>query len=79
MKQYCRYCGYCIAETDFVGVSWCDKKEKEMSSKSAKTENHCKDFVFCEIDAFNPESGKYKPREKKVTVNDNQPSLFEDM
>ncbi|MBO6105864.1 MAG: hypothetical protein J6O99_08195 [Methanobrevibacter sp.] len=77
MKQYCRYCGYCIAETDFVGVSWCDKKQKEMSTKSAKTENHCKDFLFCEIDAFNPEN-KYKPRQKKP-VDNSQQSLFEGM
>lgn len=74
MKQYCRYCAYCIGETDFVNVSYCSVKEKEMSSNSCKTENHCKDFAFCEIDAFNCER-KYKAREKKV--EDNQPSLFD--
>ena len=78
MKQYCRYCGYCIAETDFVGVSWCDKKQKEISSQSAKAENHCKDFVFCEIDAFNPEN-KYKPKLQKKPVDNSQQSLFESM
>ena len=64
MKQYCRYCAYCVGETDFVNVSWCDLKQKEMSSNSAKTENHCKDFEFNPIDAFNLE-GRYKPQEKR--------------
>ena len=77
MKQYCRYCAYCIGETDYVNVSWCDKKEKEMSSKSCKTENHCEDFTFCEIDTFNNENGRYKPREKKKVV-EKQPSLFDE-
>ena len=76
MKQYCRYCGYCIAETDFENVSWCDKKEKEISSASAKRINKCKDFVFCEIDAFNNESGKYKPRTSKPKKDNLQLSLF---
>ena len=38
-----------------------------------KAENHCKQFLFCEIDAFDI-TKKYKPREKKV-VN-KQPTLF---
>lgn len=76
MKQYCRYCAYCIGETDFENVSWCDKKEKEMSSSTAKSANNCKDFVFCEIDAFNNENGRYKPRVKKAKKSTAQPSLF---
>ena len=74
MNQYCRYCAYCIGETDYVNVSWCSAKQKEMSSNTAKTINHCKEFVFNPIDAFNVEKGKYKPREKKV--NNGQGSLF---
>lgn len=74
MNQYCRYCAYCIGETDYVNVSWCSAKQKEMSSNTAKTINHCKEFVFNPIDAFNVEKGKYKPREKKV--DNGQGSLF---
>lgn len=74
MKQYCRYCAYCIGETDYVNVSWCSAKQKEMSCNTAKTINHCKEFVFNPIDAFNVEKGKYKPREKKV--DNGQGSLF---
>ena len=51
--QYCRYCAYCVGETDYVNVSWCSAKQKEMSSKSAKVANHCKEFIFNPIDAFN--------------------------
>lgn len=74
MKQYCRYCANCV----YGDVVWCDELDKEMSESTAKTINHCKHFVFCEMDVFNPELGKYKPREKKV-IYDNQPSLFEEM
>lgn len=79
MKQYCRYCTYCIGETDFVNVSYCSAKKKEMSSNSAKTVNHCKEFVFNEIDAFNIESGRYKPREKKQRIDNGQLSLFDEV
>lgn len=74
MKQYCRYCTYCIGETDFVNVSYCSVKEKEMSSNSCKTENHCKEFEYNEIDAFNFEH-KYKPIQKRV-VDKRQLNLF---
>lgn len=74
MKQYCRYCTYCIGETDFVNVSYCSAKKKEMSSNSCKTENHCKEFVFNEIDAFNFEH-KYKSIQKRV-VDKRQLNLF---
>lgn len=77
MKQYCRYCTYCIGETDFVNVSYCSAKQKEMSSNSCKTENHCKDFVFNEIDAFNFEH-KYKPIQKKEKIDNGQLELFDD-
>ena len=76
-KQYCRYCAYCVGETDYVNVSWCSAKQKEMSSKSAKVANHCKEFVFNPIDAFNIESGRYKPREKKEKIDNGQLSLFD--
>lgn len=76
MKQYCRYCAYCIAETDYVNTSWCELKQKEMSSKSAKTINHCKDFVFNEIDAFNIENGRYKPRVNREKIDNGQLELF---
>lgn len=75
MKQYCRYCTYCIGETDFVNVSYCSAKQKEMSSNSCKTENHCKEFVFNEIDAFNFEH-KYKPIQKKDKIDNGQLELF---
>lgn len=38
-----------------------------------RQKNHCKQFLFCEIDAFDI-TKKYKPREKKVV--DKQPTLF---
>ena len=73
MKQYCRYCAYCV----YGDVVWCDKLDKIIAFSSAKTINHCKHFVFCEIDAL---SGilqkKYKPRDKPREKREKQPELF---
>jgi hypothetical protein len=71
MKQYCRYCAYCV----YGDVVWCDELDKEMEESTAKAINHCKHFVFCEMDVFNPESGKYKPRKEKP--KNTQPTLFD--
>ena len=70
-KQYCRYCAHCVATLD--DLAFCEKLQKEMSESSAKRVNSCKEFLFNEMDAFNPEV-KYKPRAKKVA--DASPSLF---
>lgn len=75
MKQYCRYCSNCV----YGDVVYCEELKKVMSEASAKTVNHCKHFEFNEIDALNGcLDKKYKPRTPKV-IDDNQPSLFEDM
>ena len=59
MKQYCRYCVHCHTGNG----NWCDKKEREYSDSYFKRANNCKDFVFCEIDAFMENPNPYKPRE----------------
>ena len=59
MKQYCRYCVHLAAGNG----TWCSKHEKEMSDSTAKRVNHCKDFDFCEIDAFGENLAGYRPRE----------------
>ena len=57
MKQYCRYCAHLCAGN---GV-WCAAKNTELRESTAKSVNKCKDFEFCEIDAFGETDG-YKPR-----------------
>lgn len=65
MKQYCRYCAYlCVGD-----VPYCSVREQTMSDASAKRVNKCKDFGFCEIDAFGETDG-YRP--KKVKTNDGE-------
>ena len=59
MTQYCRYCINLAAGNG----TWCSKHEKEMSDSTAKRVNHCKDFDFCEIDAFGENLAGYHPRE----------------
>ena len=70
MKQYCRYCANCV----YGDVVWCDELNKMMSESSAKNVNHCKHFVFNEIDVFDLDK-KYKPRAEKPV--DNSPTLFD--
>lgn len=57
MKQYCRYCAYLVTGNG----TYCEKRQKELSDSYAKHINNCKDFEFCEIDAYCETSG-YKPR-----------------
>lgn len=70
MKQYCRYCANCV----YGDAVWCHELRKIMSESSAKTVNHCKHFVFNEIDVFDLDK-KYKPRAEKPV--DNSPTLFD--
>ena len=72
MKQYCRYCSWMI-----IGdVNWCDKHDKSLSDSTIKTINHCKDFLFTEIDAIDMNK-KYKPITKpRIDYSKLQPTLF---
>lgn len=72
MKQYCRYCAYAVQPLE--GEVWCDELNKMMSELSAKVVNHCKHFVFNEIDVLDLDK-KYKPRAEKPV--DNSPTLFD--
>lgn len=60
MKQYCRYCNNLVTGNG----TYCYAKEKEIADSTAKSVNHCKDFVFNEIDAFFETDG-YKPRNSR--------------
>ena len=73
MKQYCRYCNWCTAE------SICTEKNIDVNPTSI---NHCKDFSFNEIDATmsensNGEIHKYTPQIAKKKQCDGQVSLFD--
>ena len=59
MTQYCRYCISLV----YGNGTWCSNHKKEMSDSTAKRVNHCKDFNFCEIDAFGENLAGYHPRE----------------
>ena len=81
MAQYCRYCIHLATGN---GI-WCGKHEKILSESYAKCPNRCKDFDFCEIDAFMENHRPYRPRsppkKKEVpqpedTITENQISLF---
>ena len=77
MKQYCRYCAHLACGNG----TWCSKRNKEMSDSAAKRVNHCKDFDFCEIDAFCENLAGYHPREpyrirKNVEPQDEQLTMF---
>lgn len=64
MIQYCRYC----TEFHTGNGNWCEAKKTEPSDKQACRANKCKDFIFTEFDAYNPEH-IYKPRKKKTSIS----------
>ena len=57
MRQYCRYCIHLCTGNG----TYCAAKEKLIAESTAKSLNHCKQFEFCEVDAFGETDG-YKPR-----------------
>ena len=69
MTQYCRYC----ISLAYGNGTWCSKHGKEMSDSAAKRVNHCKDFDFCEIDAFGENLAGYHPREPYRKRTDAEP------
>ena len=69
MTQYCRYC----ISLAYGNGTWCSKHKKEMSDSTAKRVNHCKDFDFCEIDAFGENLAGYHPREPYRARTDAEP------
>lgn len=60
MTQYCRCCCYLVTGN---GI-YCWKREKEMSEKSTKRTNKCKDFAFNPLDAYDFDKC-YQPRRKR--------------
>lgn len=64
MQQYCRYCSNCVGQTDNWGI--CKTRNEAVNKYSIR--NACRDFDFCEVDAFyytrsdNPDDAIYKPR-----------------
>lgn len=66
MRQYCRYCVNLVTGN---GI-YCTKKEKELSESFCMGKNFCKDFEFCETDAFGYNPRPYTPR---VAEDDDEP------
>jgi hypothetical protein len=59
VKQYCRYCAFCIAPDDEY---YCDLKDTFVSGRS---ENHCKDFALSELGDADGSGRQYRPRAEK--------------
>ena len=60
MKQYCRYCAYCIS----VDIIYCTYHKKELDCFAVRRVNHCRDFILSEMGDC--ETGKqYRPRKPK--------------
>lgn len=61
MKQYCRYCVH-LTVGDWP---WCGIRERFISESAARRMNHCRNFEFCEMDAFLENERPYTPRKEK--------------
>lgn len=59
MKQYCRYCAFCIAPDDEY---YCDLHDRFVNGKS---ENRCADFAMSELGDADGSGRQYHPRKEK--------------
>ena len=60
MKQYCRYCAYCI---DGNGL-YCTCHDKILSESKIKSVNQCKDFTLTDMGDILT-GRQYKPRKPR--------------
>lgn len=70
MKQYCRYCAFCIRGD----VYYCVEKNTVLRKNATKAANTCADYVESELGDV--DTGKmYKPRKEKEN-NVEQTKIF---
>lgn len=65
MKQYCRYCAFCI-ETDGY---YCTDHCRFIADSSIKSANNCKEFAYCGMDIItgkDHEPKDYQQRRRKT-------------
>lgn len=72
MNQYCRYCANAYLQDD--DLIWCESKNEIREKKNCITVNHCKHFIFNELDVFDIEK-KYVPI--KAKRNDGTQTTFD--
>ena len=74
MKQYCRYCAFCI--DNGYNELYCNAyypKDKRISYNYAKSANHCKEYGYCGIDVFTGLDHKEKiPYTRKAKTYDGE-------
>lgn len=74
MRQYCRYCAFCIQPDTF----YCTALDKQLTSRQVMAVNSCDDFVLSKHGDV--ETGQtYRPRERKTVAEEDgtQLSLFD--
>lgn len=63
MKQYCRYCAFCIHGDAY----YCVMFDKLLNERRIKCENHCPEYMGSELGDV--DSGKpYRPRELRKRI-----------
>ena len=74
MKQYCRYCSFCIPGDCY----FCTDHQKVLADGYVRSENRCKDFDLSPLGDV--DTGKqYKPRERKMPLRpDGKPKTLLD-
>lgn len=60
MRQYCRYCSFCI---DGNGL-YCTSHEKSLTEKQFRRENHCPEFILSELGDVRT-GNQYRPKKPK--------------
>lgn len=69
MKQYCRYCAFCIPHRDYDRYYYCTDGEREITYAQSRKANKCENFALSDLGDV--DTGKeYKPRGKRHMKRD---------
>ena len=66
MKQYCRYCVYCIENDTY----YCMSKQKQLSKNSIRVVNNCPEYDYCGEDIITGKEHKPKEYQKRTFRED---------
>lgn len=69
MKQYCRYCGFCID----IDQYYCTDQQKFLSEVSVKSTNNCKNYGYCGMDVVTGKDHKTRDyNQRHLKIDDGQ-------
>ena len=71
MKQYCKYCAFCI---EIDSGYYCDDSDDFLTHSAISHANKCKDYAYTDVGAVDT-GNPYKPHRKSKPNCDGQMSI----